>query len=89
MVQVDTGAELGVQEKVATDAGPELAGKDRAASEKEGAAGEAVDMLAADGGVAVAAGMEKTGPGGRGGGKELMEVMGAAGGIPGEGETDG
>ncbi len=68
---------------------PELAGKDRVASEKEGAAVEAVDILAADGGVAEAAGMEKAGPGGRGTGKEMMEDMEEAGGSPTEGETDG
>lgn len=88
-VQTDAGAELGVQEKVETDTDPGLAGKDGAASEKEGAAGEVVDMLAADRGVAETVGMEKVGPVGRGGGKELMEDMGAAGGSPAEGETDG
>lgn len=81
---------LGAQEKVETATGPGLAGKDRAATEKEGAAGEDVDMLAADRGVAEAAGMERVGPpGGWGGGKEFMEDMGAAGGSPAEGETDG
>lgn len=88
-MQTDRGAELGVQEKVETDVDPELAGKDGAASEKEGAAREAVDMLAAGRGVAEAAGMERVGPVGRGDGKELMEDMGVAGGSPGEGETDG
>lgn len=89
MVQTDTGAELGVQEKVETDTDTGLAGKDRVASEKEGAAGDAVDILAADRGVAEAEGMEKVGPGGRGGEKELMEDMGEADGSPAEGETDG
>lgn len=87
-MQTGTGAELGVQEKVGTDADPELAGKDRAASGKEGAAGEAVDRFAADGFVAEAAGMEKVGPGGKGGGKELMEDTEEAGGSPAEGVTD-
>lgn len=59
------------------------------ASEKEGAAGEAVDMLEADRGVAEAAGMDKVGPGGRGSEKELMVDMEAAGGSPAEAETDG
>lgn len=77
-VETDTGAELGAQEKAGTDA--ELAGKDRVASEKEGAAGEAADMWTTDRCVAEAVGMEKVGPGGWGGGKELMEDMGAAGG---------
>lgn len=85
-VHTDTGAELGAQEKVETHMGPGLEGK---ASEKEAAPGEAVDMLAAHGGVAEAAGMVKTGPGGTGEGNELMEVMVAAGGSPGDGETDG
>lgn len=67
-MHTDTGAELGAQEKVGTHMGPELEGK---ASEKEAAAGEAVDMLEAHGGVAEAAGMVKTGPGGTGGGNEL------------------
>ena len=67
--KVGTDTELAEQEKVGTDT--ELAGK---ASEKDGAAGE--DTLAADRGVAEAAGMEKIGPGGW---KELMEDMGAAG----------
>lgn len=88
-MQTDTGAELGVQEKAGTGAGTEVAGKDRAAPEKEGAAGEAVDMTAADRGAAEAAGMEKIGPGGSGGGKELTEDIGAAGGSPADGETDG
>lgn len=88
-MQTDTGAELAAQEKVDMDTGSELAGKDRVASEKEGAAGEAVDILAAERGAAEAAGMEKVGPGGWGGGKELMEDIGAAGGSPAEGETDG
>lgn len=79
-------AGCGGPEKVETHMGPGLEGK---ASEKEAAAGEAVDMLAAHGGVAEAAGMVKTGPGGTGGGNELMEVMVAAGGSPGDGETDG
>lgn len=46
-------------------------------------------MLATDRGAAVAMGMGKVGPGGRGHGKELTEDMGAAGGSPAEGETDG
>lgn len=88
-VQTDVGAALGVQEKVGTDTGTELAEKDRGATVKEGAAGEAADMLEADRGVAEAVGMEKVGPGGKGGGKELMEDMEEAGGSPAEGDTDG
>lgn len=72
-----------------TDAGPELAGKDRLASEKEGTTGEAADIFEAERGVAEAAGIEKFDPGGRGGGKELMEDIGAASGSPTDGETDG
>lgn len=82
-VQTDTGTELGAQEKVGMDT--EL-GKDRVASEKEGAAGE--HMLAADRGVAEAAGIEKVGPDGWRGGKELMEYVEVAGLNPAEGETD-
>lgn len=79
---VQTDTELGAQEKVGTDT--ELAGKDRVAPEKEGE-----DILAADRGVAEAAGMEKVGPGGWQGGKELVVDMEAAGGGPAGGETDG
>lgn len=50
---------LGVQEKAETDTGPELAGKDRGVTEKEGATAEAVDM-----GEAQAEGMGRVGPGG-------------------------
>lgn len=78
------GVELGVQEKVETGIASEMAGKDSAASEKDGA-GEAVDMLAADRGVAEAGGIEKVEPGGWGGGKQLM---GAVGEIPAEWETE-
>lgn len=71
-----------MQEKVETETGPEFAGKDRVASEKDEATGEAVHMLAADRGVAEGVGMEKVELGGRGGGNELMEDMGVVGGSP-------
>ena len=80
---------VGAQEKVEADAGPELAGKDRGATEKEGAAGETVDILAAGRGVAEAVGIEREWVGGWGGRKEFMEDMAAAGGSLAEGETDG
>ena len=82
------GVELGVQEKVETGIASEMAGKDSAASEKDGPAGEAVDMLAADRGGAEVGRIEKVEPGGWGGGKQLIEGMGAAGGIPAEWETE-
>lgn len=83
-MQTDTGTKLGVQEKVETGTGPEMAGKDRVALEKEGAAVEGADKCVAEG-----VGMGKVGPGGWGSGKELMEDMGAAGGSSAEGERDG
>jgi len=78
-----------VQGKIETGGGSELPGKDSTASEKEGAAGEAVDILATGRGVAEAVGMEKVEPGGwGGGGKELMDDMGAAGGSTADWGTD-
>lgn len=59
-----TAVGSGAQEKAGTDTGSEVTGKDSPASEKEGAAGDAVDMLAGARGVAEAGGMEKVGPGG-------------------------
>lgn len=73
-----------MQEKVETGTRSEVAGKESAALEKEGAAGEAADR-----GVAEGVGMERVEPGGWGGGKELMDDMGAGGGSPADGETDG
>lgn len=61
-LQMGTCTVLGVLEKL--DKGPELSGKDGAASEKEGAAGEAADILTADRGVVEAVGMDKLAPGG-------------------------
>lgn len=58
-VQRGRAVESVVQEKAGTDTGPEVTGKDSAASEKEGAAGEAVDMSAAARGIAEAGGVEK------------------------------
>lgn len=73
---VQTDTELGAEEKVGTDT--ELAGK------------EGEEILAADRGVAEASGMEKVGPGGWQGEKELVVDMEAAGGgSPAGGETDG
>lgn len=46
-------------------------------------------MLAGARGVAEAGGMEKVGPGGWEGGKEVMDDIGAAGGSTADGETDG
>lgn len=88
-VHTDAGGVLAAEENVETDTGSEFGGKDRVASEKEGAAGEAVDIVAVESGVAEAAEMEKVGPGGWGSGKELMEVMGAMGGGAAEGEPVG
>lgn len=88
-MQMGTAVGSGAQEKAGTDTGSEVTGKDSAASEKEGAAGDAVDMLAGARGVAEAGGMEKVGPGGWEGGKEVMDDIGAAGGSTADGETDG
>lgn len=53
MAHTGTGVELGAQENVGTETGPETEGKARAAPEKEGAAGEV------ERGVTVATGREK------------------------------
>lgn len=60
-------------EEEETDTG--LVGKDRASKDEAGAAGEAAVILEAGRGPAVEVGMDRMGPCGMGGGKELMEGM--------------
>lgn len=85
---MQTGPGVELQEKAGAGRGSEAAGKDSAASENEGAAGEAKDMLAAGEGATETTGLEKVEPGGWGGRKELMEDTGAAGRSPDDWGTD-